>query len=46
MREESARGVPLFGRDCRVAFRAPRNDKRFRFFTANRMTRANFLDRH
>ncbi|MDR1093138.1 MAG: hypothetical protein LBL66_03225 [Clostridiales bacterium] len=23
-----ARGVPLFGRDCRVALRAPRNDKR------------------
>ncbi|MDR1094676.1 MAG: hypothetical protein LBL66_11075 [Clostridiales bacterium] len=27
MREESARGVPLFGKDCRVALRAPRNDK-------------------
>ncbi|MDR1092654.1 MAG: hypothetical protein LBL66_00730 [Clostridiales bacterium] len=23
-----ARGFPLFGRNCRVALRAPRNDKR------------------
>ncbi|MDR1093373.1 MAG: hypothetical protein LBL66_04415 [Clostridiales bacterium] len=26
--ERKARGVPVFGRDCRVALRAPRNDKR------------------
>ncbi|MDR1094396.1 MAG: hypothetical protein LBL66_09650 [Clostridiales bacterium] len=25
---ERARGVPLSGRDCRVALRAPRNDHR------------------
>ncbi|MDR1093202.1 MAG: hypothetical protein LBL66_03545 [Clostridiales bacterium] len=47
--EKNARGVRVFGRDCRVALRAPRNDpyafryksndRRLRFFTANRMTR-------
>ncbi|MDR1093413.1 MAG: hypothetical protein LBL66_04620 [Clostridiales bacterium] len=26
--QRKARGVPLFGRDCRVALRAPRNDTR------------------
>ncbi|MDR1093087.1 MAG: hypothetical protein LBL66_02950 [Clostridiales bacterium] len=27
-----ARGVPVFGRDCRVALRAPRNDPSGRNF--------------
>ncbi|MDR1093509.1 MAG: hypothetical protein LBL66_05105 [Clostridiales bacterium] len=38
-----ARGVPVFGRDCRVALCAPRNDEAFLCLFAYRLSFTSYL---